>query len=171
MLPRRSSKHEIGPQDGELRPATHRPGGDAGARLQAGQRGADERVAGVAPGRHGRQHETAGGDRRQVLGRVHGQIGAAVEDRLLHLLDEHALAADGVQRHVAAESPAVSITTSSLDETRVDCRRRAATCSACHCASALPRVAPGAAAGSRQVEQVAHGVGVALAARRAGVAS
>ena len=39
---------------------------------------------------------------REVLGRVHGDVGAPVEHGLLDLLDEHALAADRVQRHVLA---------------------------------------------------------------------
>ena len=66
-------------------------------------------------------------------------------------------------------SPVVSTTTSSTSRPGSAARRRSATCCACHRASALPRVAR-RRGGSRQVEQVAHGVGVALASRRAGVA-
>ncbi len=42
------------------------------------------------------------GVRREVLGRVHGHVGAAVEHRLLDLLHEHAGSAHGVDRDVPA---------------------------------------------------------------------
>ncbi len=54
------------------------------------------------------------GERRQVLGRVHRGVGAAVEHGLLDLLDEHALAADHVQRNVALPIPG------GLDEHELD---------------------------------------------------
>ena len=47
-------------------------------------------------------HEASWATRRQVLGRVHGDVGATVEHGLLDLLDEHALPTDRVQRHVLA---------------------------------------------------------------------
>ena len=67
---------------------------------QAAERQPDQRVAGVAPLGHRGQHEARHGGRRQVLGRVHGEVGPPVEHRGLHLLDEHALAAQLPDRDV-----------------------------------------------------------------------
>ena len=58
--------------------------------------------AGSRRAHEGADRQRLVGTRRQVLGRVHGDVGAAVEDGVLDLLDEHALAADRVQRHVLA---------------------------------------------------------------------
>ena len=64
---------------------------------------ADERVARVGPLGHRGEHEAVGPCRRgQVLGRVHRDVGAAVEHGLLHLLHEDAGAADRVDGHVGA---------------------------------------------------------------------
>ena len=177
------------------------PGGDVAAQLdeRAGRaataaswaRRRTDPVATVAPGgelgraadRSARRRRRAGagtrrstsascGRRRQVLGRVHGDVGAPVEHGLLDLLDEHALAADHVQRHVLA---AVA---GRLDEHQLDVAAggarpaAAATASAWVRACGLPRVARRRrrhAVASVQVEQVAHGGRVALALRRAGV--
>ena len=63
-------------------------------------------VGGVAP--DAERGEAQAGRRlaREVLGRVHGGVGAAVEHCLLHLLDEDALAADRVQRNRLLAVPA-----------------------------------------------------------------
>ena len=63
------------------------PGGRSAKRLP------DQRVAGVATLGDRGQHEARHGGRRQVLARVHREVGAPVEDGGLHLLGEHALAA------------------------------------------------------------------------------
>ncbi len=54
---------------------------------------ADQGVAGVGPLGHGGDRQALGRRRRQVLGRVDGEVGPAVEHRGLHLLHEHAPAA------------------------------------------------------------------------------
>ena len=101
MLPRSSPNPRSGRSAGELRPPAHRAGADAGAGRQVDERAADERVAGVAALGEGGEHEAGGRPGGQVLGRVHGDVGAPVEDVLLHLLHEHAGAAHRVDRHVA----------------------------------------------------------------------
>ena len=95
-------EHEVAAGPMELRPAPHRAGGDRGAERQVGERCADQRVGrGTALGERGdaEARRRCGGE---VLRRVHRDVGAAVEHGELHLLGEHALAADRVQRHVAA---------------------------------------------------------------------
>ena len=91
---------------------------------------------------HGGEDEAGHRDRRQVLGAVHREVGAAVEHGGLHLLGEHALAAELPDRHVEA---AVALGVDH-DEPRPRGRDRAArssdaTCSACQRARGLPRVA------------------------------
>ena len=89
---------EIGPQEGQLRSAPGRPGGDQPAGGQVSQPAPDQPIAGVGPLGHGGQDEVVRHDRGQVLGRVHGDVGPAVGHRLLHFGHEDALAADLVQR-------------------------------------------------------------------------
>ena len=55
------------------------------------ERDADERVARVGPFRNRREDEAGRGHGRQVLGRVHRDVGPAVEHGLLHLFHEDAL--------------------------------------------------------------------------------
>ena len=89
------------------------------------EREADEAVARVAALGHGGQRETRRGGRRQILGRVHGEVGAPVEHRLLHLLHEHTLAAERVDRaDRAPRSPVVCTSTSSTSRSGT-ARRRA----------------------------------------------
>ena len=103
------------------------------------------------------EHEAGGcvlRRRRQVLGRVHGDIGATVEHRRLHFGGEHAAPAERRQR--LARTPIAF----GLDDRRARAPpRRAATASACTSARGLPRVAMRSAArGSSvvEVEQVPH---------------
>ena len=87
---------------GELGPPAHRPGGDGRALGQPVERAADQRVGGVPAAQERPDRQRLVGQRRQVLGRVHGDVGPPVEHGVLDLLDEHALPADDVQRHVLA---------------------------------------------------------------------
>ena len=66
----------------------------AGAGREVGQGPTHEGVSGVGPFGHGGDDQAVGGGRRQVLGRVDGQVGPPVEDGGLDLLDEDALAPD-----------------------------------------------------------------------------
>ncbi len=183
-------EHEVGPQGGQL-------GSDGGSsrwrptplRRQIGEAGADQGVAGSArSGTHG-QHQAGLGDRGQVLHRVHGDVGTAVEHGALHLGDEHALAAHGMDGDVE------TLVAGGGHDHRLDLRRRgasrsSATRSVCHRASGLARVAArrrvtlscgssppirrgrssqrlGPDADGSQVEQLAECVGQTLAAWRA----
>ena len=136
----------------------------------------DQRVARIAALGHGREHEPGHGDRRQVLGAVHREVGAPVEHGGLHLLGEHALAAELVDGHVEAPV-ALRVDDDELHLDRRVHRRAAATatCSACHRASGLPRVAARITHGGYEVagvvvegEEVAEGGDEAVAAGRAG---
>ena len=106
---------------------------------------------------------------------MHGDLGATVEHRPLHLLDEHALAADRVQRHVVG----LRAVAERLDQHELGVepggtqarQRRARTEPS---PERLPRVAmrivvTSAPSRSAEVEQVGDGGGVALAARRPGL--
>ena len=84
----------------ELRPASNRTGGDARADRQVVERRADEHVTRIAALGNGREHEPLGRDRRKVFRGVLRQVGLSVEHRELHLLDEHAGAAELVDRDV-----------------------------------------------------------------------
>ncbi len=93
---------EVGAQGGQLGLAADRPGPDAAAGRDVVEPGADEGVAGVGPLGDGGQHQAGGRLRREVLGRVDGEVGPPVEDGLLDLLHEHARPADGPDRDVGA---------------------------------------------------------------------
>ena len=67
---------------------------------ERGEVGSDEGVARIPALAERGEHESVSGRGRQILGRVHGQVGSSVEHGALHLLDEHALAADLVERDV-----------------------------------------------------------------------
>ena len=59
-----------------------------------------ERIGRVASLAERSDHQTVRECRRQILRRVHSEVGAAVEHRELHLLHEDALSTDHVQRNV-----------------------------------------------------------------------
>ena len=149
---------------------------------RSAQRAADERVAGVAPLRDGGQHQARRGDRGQVLGRVHGEVGPPVEHGLLDLLDEHALAAELALSGASRRRSPVRLDEHQLGPQarmrglRAGRRRARPASGPAGCrgwrpgaaARAHARAAPGRRPGSRQVEQVAQDLGVALAPGRAG---
>ena len=142
MLPRRLTKRRSGRCRRSCTWRRNEPVATSAPVGQVGEGRPDQRVPRVAALGDGGQHEARDRGRRQVLGAVDGEVGPAVEHGGLHLLGEHALAAELPDRHV---EPAVA----------VRCRRRrarpstsgstarssAATCSACQRASGLPRVA------------------------------
>ena len=106
---------QVGPDRGQLGPPAHGARGHGRARRQVGR--AVRPISASAASRRRRKAPIAQrvvGDRREVLGRVHGDVGPAVEHGLLDLLDEDALAADGVQRDVLAA------VTGRLDEHQLD---------------------------------------------------
>ena len=99
MFPRSSREPEIGSRPRRAaRAGAPIPSRRPRAGGQVVERRADERVTGVAPLGEGGEHEPVGRVGGKVLGRVHRDVGATVEDRLLHLLHEHAGAADAVDR-------------------------------------------------------------------------
>ena len=174
MLPRSSANVRSGAQRRELR----RGGAPSRCRSRAPvgsvvERRADERVARVGALGHRREHEAVGRvGRGQVLGRVHRDVGAPVEHRLLHLLHEHAGAADRVDRDVGARSPVV-VTIDELGvaaEQRGDALAPATARARCH-ASRRGSGRGITSVGDRRrraAEQLGQRVGVELAARRAG---
>ncbi len=96
-------EREIGPVRGELRAAPHRAGADHCARGECVERRPDERVTRVGALGDRREHQAFGRCRRwEILGRVHRDVGAAVEHGLLHFLDEHARPTHLVDRSVGA---------------------------------------------------------------------
>ena len=143
MLPRRSTK-----RGRDARPRAAPAGAPSRSRRarrrEVGERRADERVARVAALGHGREHEPGGRRRRQILGRVHREVGAAVEHGLLHFLHEHARAR---RSRGSARLGAVAggLDDDELDSTRIgrrsSARRRArpasvrARCRASRCAA------------------------------------
>ena len=92
---------KVGPQRGELRATAHRSGRDERAGGETVERAPDERVARVGPLGDRREHEPGVGRRRQILRRVHRDVGATVEHGLLDLLHEHSGAAEPVDLDVA----------------------------------------------------------------------
>ena len=158
---------------GELRPPAHRPGRHAWR--PAPSSASVRPTSASAASRRRRKAPIVSavvGDRREVLGRVHGGVGAAVEHGLLHLLDEHALAAD----RRAAARPGGGRRWSRRAPAR---RRSPSPAAAVGDALGLGRGPAGCrgwpggrrrrTARSAQVEQVAHRGRVALALRRPGV--
>ena len=77
MLPRSSAKVRSGRRFASWARRRTEPVRDARARRQVGEGGADERVAWVGPLGHGGQHEAGRRLRREVLGRVHREVGVA----------------------------------------------------------------------------------------------
>ena len=124
------SRADGGHHDGAAVGHLLEPGVDVAAELHEREVGTERRRAGPAggpsrwprsrpaPARRGDGRRGRRGDRRararppapdrrrwsdgQVLGRVHREVGPAVEHGLLHLLHEHALAAEGADRRVGA---------------------------------------------------------------------
>ena len=175
MLPRSSTNVEVG---AERRASWARrrtePVATVARRREPGESAPDQRVAAIAPLGDRGDDKPSERHRRQVLGGVHRHVGAPVEHRGLHLLDEHALATDRVQIGTSwCDRPSVSTRTSS---TSIDGRPRAAAHRCVRLASARGRslawrCAPRTARPMRQqIEQVAERFGVALARWRAGVA-
>ena len=165
MLPRRPDEAQVGPDGRQLGLAAQRARGHLGAPRQVGQRRTRPARRAGRPAR-ARTASTSPGDLhgRQVLGRVDGEVGPAVEHGGLHLLREHALAAQLPDRDVG---PPVAVGLDD-DELELDvgstARSSAATCSACQRASGLPRVA----ARSRRAgdRPLLGGAGDGLVARR-----
>ena len=111
----------------------------------------DEGVARVLALEHGGEREARRQVHRHVLERVDGEVGAAVVERGLELLDEQALAADLGQRAVEDLVAARGHRRSSVD-LDADARLSSArTCSACQSARRLSRVAMTMRLGHRAV--------------------
>ena len=183
-VPPQLDEGQVRTQVGQLGPAAGRAGGHRPAGRQVAQPPTDQAVAGVGPLGDGRQHQSLRGSRREILGRVHGHVGPAVQHRRLHLLDEYPLAADAVERHVGLTVPPVLTTTGSTRRSGWARISSAETSSACRRARGEPRVArrnsrpepepvsgpgPDAGAATRlQVEQQAEGFHQPLAPGGAG---
>jgi hypothetical protein len=93
---------QIGPDGGDLRRAPRAPGADPGSRrkLEKGRwRPRDQHVTGVRPGEERCQAEPRGRQCRKVLRRMDGEVGAAIEERLLELLHEDTLARRVTEPH------------------------------------------------------------------------
>ena len=90
-------ERQIGARGGELGAPADRTGADTRARTQVVERDTGERVARIAALRDRREQQPGRGLGREILGRVHGDVGPTVEHGLLHLFREHALAADRVE--------------------------------------------------------------------------
>ena len=65
------------------------------------ERAADERVTRIGPFGDRGEHETGFGRRRQILRRVHREVGTTVEHGLLDLLHEHAGSTELVDLDIA----------------------------------------------------------------------
>src|SRR5690606_36630743 len=99
----RGEQFEVRPQRAALAGAAQVRRADAVAGRQRRQRdaaAADQRVARILALGGGRHGQAGGQLGRHVLHAVHREVGLAVEQRLLDLLDEQALAADLGQRAV-----------------------------------------------------------------------
>ena len=97
---------QVGPEPVQQGDPAGAAGPDPGPGRQVVEGGeavaADEHVARVVAPGHGGQDQAGDLGGGQVLGRVHGQVGPAVQDRLLHGRGEDALAAERGRRDVAA---------------------------------------------------------------------
>ena len=144
MLPRSPAKVRSGRSQASWARRRTEPVADSGARRQGVEAASRPGRRGGRPaGGHRRQPQARGGDRREVLGRVDGDVGPPVEHGRLHLLDEDALAADLPRSGRPGAGRPVVDDDDQLDRRRRDAAatRRSATWLACHRASALPRVA------------------------------
>ena len=113
MLPRSSTKRRSGRTAASWARRRTEPVATGAPSARSPRARPIEGVGGVAPHAEGGEAQAGRRVAREVLGRVDGGVGSAVEHRLLDLLDEHALAADGVQRTACLRSPVVSTITSS----------------------------------------------------------
>src|SRR2546428_679496 len=96
---------EVGTEVAELRDAPQARGPDPAAGRELGDRDdavqtGHQRFGRIGPGRHGAQREPIRQARRQVLERVHGDVDAAREQRLLDFPGEEPLPLELVQRPV-----------------------------------------------------------------------
>ena len=82
---------QVGAPVGEVRPASDGSGGDPGAFGQVGKAATHECVARIAPFGDRCEEEAVRGEGREVLGRVDGEVGTAVQHGCLYLLHEDAL--------------------------------------------------------------------------------
>ena len=98
----------------------------------------EQQVGRVDALRHGADHELRRRRRRQVLERVHGELDAPLDERLLDLAHENALRADRAERARLIWSP------DGLDDRELDvvaaARRASATVADCVRARSEPRV-------------------------------
>ena len=69
---------------------------------EAGQRATHQHVCGVEALRDGAEDKFLGGQRRQVLGRVHRQVCSPIKQGTLDFLDEDPLAPEGAERFVGS---------------------------------------------------------------------
>ncbi len=97
-----AGKGQVGAHPGQLGAPAHRTGRDPRPRPQVRQPGSDQGVTGVGPADDSVQSEALGRPGRQVLGRVDGEVGAPLQNRGLHLLDEHPLATQLPDRDLPA---------------------------------------------------------------------
>ena len=137
--------------------AARRRRADARARFQrqpvvgrAGQRVAahEQEIGGIDARGHGGDRELGRRLRRQILERVHGELDAPLDERLLDLAHEHALRADRAERAVVFWSPDVLMIVSSTAKPKRS--SAAAIVPDCVRASSEPRVP------SRNVASRAH---------------
>ena len=144
-LPRSGRISSCGMARGDLRLAPQAGGADHRAGRQGGEifmARRDERIARVLAREDRGEREARRQLGRHVLHRVHRDVGAALGQRRLQLLDEQALAALLGERHV---EQFVAARRQRHQRRRAgpgcSASRRALTCSACHSASRLRRVA------------------------------
>ena len=82
----------------DLHTTTNRSGPHRRSVSQRSQLRTDEHISRVRSLRHRSNHEAIGGQCGKILRGVHGEVRPTIENSGLHLFDEHALAADLVQR-------------------------------------------------------------------------
>ncbi len=103
-----AGEDEIGPEVGQLHPASGRAGGHHRSGGQGVEPPTDQHVPCIGPLGHGRQHQVGHGQLGgggQVLGRVDGGVGLAPDHGRLHLLHEDALTPELFERDVGAAVP------------------------------------------------------------------
>ena len=140
-LPRSGTISRSGAQREQLRGAPHAAGADARAARQvasvAPRARATSASRGSARSGNAASASPARSRRGQILRAVHGEVGAAVEQRLLDLLHEQALAADLRERHVASAVAARRERHAAPSRGRARARARRARGAPAHSASSL----------------------------------